>query len=198
MGKNRKQSRGSRKDSKTNKELSAEALVYNGPIISAIDRAQEDLHTMLVARTIDVTTSGAGGFLSVISDDPSATSDWSSLSGSFEEYRTLGMHIKFYPQNRYSKVSVVTRPVGMIVDRNASAALASYDVVATHASAQICSMDDPFTYEARMQGSDEAEWNRTASPISHYWIKFYSDGNSFSTTYGIMFIYYRVQFRGRA
>jgi len=181
------------------KELSADALEYRGPVRTAADMEQEDLHTTAFSAEFNLASSVGSQIQFVLTSDPSTlVSDWASLAASFEESRTLAIELAFYPSNRYNKTTTTTRPILLLVDRNNGGVIGNYNAGSTHVSARIKSLEDPWKITAKMQGADEAQWTSTSGPTARYWIKTYADGLSASTEYGLCIATYRVQFRGRA
>jgi hypothetical protein len=82
-----------------------------------------------------------------------------------------------------------------VVDRRVSTALASYDAGVSHESHKLLSLEDPWTMEVLMDGSEEAQFQAVSGPVSVTWIKLYATGLTVSTTYGKVFVEYLVQFR---
>jgi hypothetical protein len=175
------------------------AIVYNGPIIKKSDRQQNDVEDVLLKFT-GVVTSTAGGVIDTnYGNDPASysISDWTNLAALFDEYRVLGFQVEFYPNNRYSKTTVNCTPAIVLIDRISSATLGSYQAAIDHESAKKVSWEDPWVEVAKMTSIDEAAFISTASTSPNTWIKFYSSGLSVSTEYGRMFVYLRIQMRGR-
>jgi hypothetical protein len=195
MGKKKKQ-KGGRKTAPG--ELAATALSYHGPVQTKWDKEQGDLHTFCFGFAVACSSDGTGTIANVYGSSPTGVADWSSLAAVFEEFRTLAFEVRYFPNNRYSKVSTTCTPLLGIVDRANNAAFASYNALMSHASHKRLSLEDPWVMIFHMSGSDEAEFQTTNSPTDDGWIKFFSTGLTASTTYGQFFITYRAQFRGRA
>lgn len=179
--------------------VSPNALSYNGPIISKAAKAEADIIETNLNFT-GVIASTAGGVIdSSYSSDPSsyALAAWTSLSNVWHEYRVLGMRVEFFPNNRYSKTTVVVKPGLVVIDRSSGALIGSYQSGMNHSSCRKVSWEDPWTEEVRMQNSEEADFIACASPVPKVWIKFYADGLSVSTEYGRFFVYLLLQVRGR-
>jgi hypothetical protein len=186
------------KEKKSRGELPATASKYMGPVVTGLGLEGDDLHTQTFSVALDLASDGSGVIANVIGDAPTAASDWASAVALYKEYRVLAHEVRFYPQNRYSKSTTVTRPIAVVIDRSDSSSLTSYLTAAVYTSHKIKSTDDPFSETCHMVGINEASFSLTSSPTITKWIKFWSSGNSFSTTYGIYVVSYRVQFRVRA
>jgi len=171
---------------------------YAGPFRLPRALEQENVVTVEKNQVFNLNSDVAGTIALVQGSSPAGIGDWSSLAGSFEEFRTLAFEIEFRPANRYSKVTTTTLPMVAIVDRAGPAALANQVTGANHASAQLVSLEDPFKVGCKMTGTDESDFIATATPVSVSWIKFYVTGNSVSTTYGTCFVKYIIQLRGEA
>lgn len=194
-----------KKNKKTKKQGKAEivvpdqSIVYSGPIKLRKEKNLA-LTEVLPMNFTGIISSTVGGIIdSSYSSDPStyALSDWTNFQGLYVEYRTLGLRVEFFPNNRYNKATVVCTPAIALVDREAGT-LGSYQVAMSHESAKKVSWEDPWSIEARMNGPNEANWiDTSSSPTYMYYVKFYSDGLSVSTAYGRFFVYLLIEFRGR-
>ena len=175
-------------------------ISYNGPILTPKMKNQVAIDRLVACQAIQI-TSTAGGFINGnLGSWPSATSDWSSLVASWHECRTLGMEAIFVPNNRYSKTTTVTTPLVMVVDHADPTNLGSYSTAWSHESAQVHSLDDPQKIVARMSGTEEAQFqdvNLSSSTANRFYIKYYADSLSTSTTYGYIFLRYLIELRGR-
>jgi len=174
------------------------SLSYNGPI--RITPEKSDTHTQTISMnfTGTVASNGSGVIDSSYSSDPSTYSltDWTNLAALYHQYRTLGILVKFHPYNRYTHTNVCT-PVIALVDRGSAGTMGSYQVAMSHESAKIVSWEDPWSISARMNGPEESQFLSVSGPQALFWIKFYSDGLSVSTTYGRFFVYVLLEMRGR-
>lgn len=180
-------------------EVPANALTYLGPIRTNITREMRDLHTVVTAYSNPTWGSDSGGVIApVYGDNPNTVADWASLAACFEEYRVLAHEVSYYPKNRYARGTVTTAPLATVVDRGGAGGFSDYTSPATHASFKMHTLDDPWTVVCQMEGADEATFKATSSPGDTRWIKLYASGLSVSTTYGVLIITYRIQFRGRA
>jgi len=204
MGKKKNKSK-KKKSTGRNTEPSTGAVVYTGPAFMPRGLGGNDCITTQMTRVLDLTSSGVSVINSVISNDPSFANDWASVSGGWSEYRVLSMAVEFAPQNRYSKTTTLTRPICLVVDRGSPTALTSYGQAVDNGSFQMKSLDDPFgrghkdgPFICRMSETNEADFKPVGSPVAEFWFKWYSDGLSATTIYGIVIYTWMVQFRNRA
>lgn len=197
MGKKNKREKGSKGELQN---PSANAQQFRGPIISRNMRMAEEVVSIPMIFT-GVLPSSAGGAIDVgYTSDPNsyALSDWTNLVALYGEYRTLGLEVKYFPQNRYSKTTTTCTPLVVLVDREApTSTLGSYQVAASHEAAQILSLEDPWAVSAKMQNAEESQFIATNGTQALYSVKMYADGLTVSTTYGRCFVYLLIQFRGR-
>jgi len=178
-------------------ELPANRILYSGPIRSSLERNEEGTHTVMLAYAYSLTSSSSPAVIApTISNNPSSCANWSSFATVFDEYRVLGLMIKFFPWNRYSKVSTVTTPIYWVVDRNNLTALTGVGQATQYESVQQKSLEDPWSMSTKMYSVEEAQFLNTGSPASTYAFKGYATFLSNSTTYGDLIVYMRVQFRG--
>jgi len=173
---------------------------YNGPIISKSMKEEEELYVVPL-RFTGVVSSSAGAVIdSFYSSDPNsyALGEWASLNALYGEYRVLGMVVKFFPNNRYSKTTVNCTPLMVYTDRELpTAATGSYQTAMSHESCRILSLEDPWSHEVKMSNAEESQFISTTGTQALYSVKFYADSLSVSTTYGRMFVDLRIQFRAR-
>jgi len=180
-------------------EISATALAYTGPVRTLASNQQVDLHTVVCSYTNAAFGSSAAGVIQPsYGDDPSLVGDWASLVAVYEEYRTLAFEVAYYPNNRYAPGTTFRTPIAVVPDRASAAILGSYAVAAEHASCKIFTLDDPWRVKMNMQDVTESQFIATSTPTPTKWIKLFSNGLSLSTTYGMVIITYRIQFRGKA
>ncbi len=181
-------------------ELAATSQVYKGPVILKPMKEEQELYTVPLVFT-GLITSTAGGIIDAYySSDPNsyALTEWTNLIALYGEYRVLGLEVRFYPFNRYSKSTTVCTPLAVLIDREApTSTLGSYQTAASHESSRILSLEDPWKESAKMQNTDESTFLSTSSTVPKYSIKFYADGLSVSTTYGRVFVNLLIQFRAR-
>ena len=179
------------------REIPEAVIKYDGPIVYPSEVEQADTHTQVLHYTEFLSSDGAGTIAKVYSTNPSSASEWSILSGAYDEYRVLGLAVKFYPNNRYSKTTTICRPLVTLVDRADSTAMSSYGGAVSFSSSKILSLEDPWTREIKMASTEEAQFLKTTTPAPTMYIKLYADSLTASTSYGMVILYYRIQFRGK-
>jgi hypothetical protein len=175
------------------------ALEYRGPIVTQRDRDNSNYIEVVLGEGVGMSSSAGGVINNVISlDNPSSSSDWSSYANLFDEYRVLGVDIRFQPQNKYGKSALtpICVPLNMVVDRDSSGPLTSSGQAANYASWKLVTLENLWMDKWRMKGTREAVFVTTASPASTGAFLFYASGLTASTLYGVIQVMYRVQFRG--
>ncbi len=83
-----------------------------------------------------------------------------------------------------------------MIDKATSTAITSLNEAMEYASHRLVSLEDPWSISVKMNGVEEADFQSVLSVGANSWIKTYFTGLTNSTTYGIVFIYFLVQFRG--
>jgi hypothetical protein len=175
-------------------------IVYKGPVKPPKANNQVETYEFFNSFTTTLSSSAAGQITQVLGSWPSSINDWANVQGTFHEVRTLAMKVMYIPHNRYTRGTVSTTSIGTVVDHTDPGVLASYDAVANHESGKIRSLDDPWEVTAKMSGTEEAQFQDVATAAAtgnRFYCKLYSDGLSFSTTYGRLTIQYLYQVRGR-
>ncbi len=192
---------GKKQKKRGNKQIrlnpSSTSLSYGGPIKDAMSKDEKDTTSVLLSWTGVISSDGAGANTSVLSNDPSASADFSSYSNIYDEVRVLGERLEYFPYNRYSKTTTTCVPLIVVKDRNDGTVLSSYSSAISYSSAMKRSVEDPWAETFKMNGQFEATWQSTSTPFATRWFKLFGQGFSTSTDYGRFFMYARVQFRGR-
>jgi len=184
---------------------SSTALAYNGPIITQKDLEMDAPITIVSREPFDLVSTVGGVIANVIDSDPSTIQDWASLAAVYSQFRVLATMLEFYPSNKYSKTTTLTKALCHVADRSGSTPLANYGQAAAFESFQLLSLDEEFSMGSkehpppviRMSSAEEAQWGDTSAPGAHWYHKLYADTVSASTTYGVCLVTFRVQFRGR-
>jgi len=190
----------SKKNSKkrdSNANPPSSVVVYKGPIDPKGYKQEAELFTVPFGLQVSVQSSVAGVTALVYSSSPASANDWAACQAIYDEYRVLAMKLKYFPSNRYSKTTTVCRPAVTYVDRDDTALPTSYGQSCKKASSVIRSLEDPWTEVIRMNGQEDATFVTTATVVNAFSLKLYADGLTISTEYGMMFLEYLVQFRGR-
>jgi len=152
-------------------------------------------------------TSSAGGYLAVvISCAPSASPDWTSLTGLYDEWRLVGGEYKLFCQIPNSTVSsIISQPLVTVFDNDDnSSALTGFTNGLNYPQQMTCSTVWDNSYVPTFRFNKLATGNTsggqqffstgsaTAYPCS---VKMYSAGLSGSVTYLTYFMRLLVQFR---
>lgn len=176
-----------------------EKFFYSGPTVPR-GRALQQIQTKIVSMVWEFTLSStsAGGINTVIVNNPSNAANWSSVSTGWDEYRTLSVHLAFYPISEYSTATgtIVKAPLALVIDKDSSAPLSSYTGAAAYESVKVKSMEKRFNFVYRASGEGDSIYQNTASVTTTSWIKMFSGGNTVSTAMGIVLATYMVEFRG--
>jgi len=118
-------------------------------------------------------TASSGTINAVIASSPASCVDWSSVSGSFQEFRTLRITVTAVPINRYISTSTFTAQIYVANDYQANAALLSEASAISYVDAlSFCSLADP--WEHVIVAPDYPPYNNlmsTQAPTDMMWIK---------------------------
>jgi hypothetical protein len=175
-------------------------LIYRGPYKLPGSKEQNTLYTLEFKSVLSLTSSGAGVLDAVYNNDPAGYQDWSSAAALWDEYRPLSLLVEFKPNNRYSKTTVITQPLYVVIDRDSVGALSTKNSAVQYESCKIVDLDDPWRMGAKsigMTGLQTHQWTTTAATVPTYCIKMFGNGFSNTTAYGDVLITLLVQFRGR-
>jgi len=189
--------KGKKHNGKNASEPSSSVSIYRGPVLPPGYKGEEELFTVPFGLQVSLQSSVAGVAALVYSSSPASATDWAAAQAFYDEYRVLALRLKFFPTNRYSKTTTISRPAVTYVDRDDTSLPTSYGTATKKASSVIRSLEDPWTQVIKMDGIEDAAFFTTATVVNAFSLKLYADGLSISTEYGMMFIEYLVQFRGR-
>jgi len=174
--------------------------IYTGPIVLTSSKTNSHVIKGNLGNSLVVTSSAGGVVANVYSSDPTTSSNWGANSSNFDEYRTLGIRVSFYPYDRYAPgILTATRPLAIVADHNGSNPVTSWaDVTSYESGYLIKNIGDPWVKELRMHDIGEGVWINTASaPTNAFYIKLWADTLTASTSYGRVIITWLVEFRGR-
>jgi len=200
MRKSKKKKATKKGDGKGNKgNPSASNIIYKGPVVLHKEIAEQHLEPQVLAYN-GTLTSSAGGVISAVYANGNASlgncANFSSVANVFAECRVLAWEIDYLPYNRYSKTTTVCTPGIRVIDREVSTALTSIADGQIHESAKPTSLEDPWREVVHMSGVEESQFQSVTAFAATSWIKLYFTGLTISTSYGQIFLRYRVQFRG--
>jgi hypothetical protein len=181
------------------KESPWSTIVFTGPLKPPRGELLQQRTVTLFLRAItQLTSDGAGGITTVLSNSPVSTGNWSALATTWDEYRVDGFTVQFTPYEKYNRGTIISvQPVYTVVDHNSAATLTSESQATQYESIESKSLDRVHRTEARRSEVAESQYITTATPVAQYFVKYIGTGLSSSVVYGDLLITYRVQFRGR-
>jgi len=187
------------------KELDPSAVSFKGPIRTKADHTETDLHTVVALSDGNLASDSSGNIFVVFTSNPNspggglgAVAGWANLAGSFDEYRVLGFELHYIPYDKFNRgVSVFTVPLMVVTDYDSAAALTGYSQADQYSSSKTCSLDENWKYTVRMNGIENSVFISTLAPSPMFFIKTCGTGATVTTSYGKVFVRYRIQFRGR-
>lgn len=172
------------------------STVYRGPIVLPGSKAQNEVEVFNTSYYAAMNAS-VGGTVDFVLGSGLVTSlpDWSSISGSWHEYRVLAMEIDFQPIVSYTSSYP---PIIWVKDRNNTGTLGSYAAAGTHESAEIRSSRYGHKTAIKMDGVDESVWTPTATTFNALYIKGFGTNFATSANVGAYLLTFLIQVRGRA
>lgn len=155
------------------------------------------LSTVLLSGEAALTANGSGILAAVYDDNPSVLSPlWTSLAACFDSYRVLAFKVSFKPLWGTGGATITYwSPIASVIDRDDSAALASYNNAMTYATHKETPGQASFSQLSCAQSPEDMTFLNTGSPSARGWVKLYSTGNSASITVGRVMVEYLTQFR---
>ncbi len=188
----RKRSRNNLRDG----NISETALRYNGPIVPSAFKQMSDKRTEVMKLDTELVASGSGTITTVLGSNPTAYSNWSGYSTTYDEYRVLAMQVHFEPYQRYHDAALNTSPIYVVTDRGDATALTSYQNALEYASVQMFNTADRWGKSIKMLGTEDAAWIPIATGVSSLYVKLYAGILTNSTAIGRLSTTLLVQFRG--
>jgi len=179
------------------RELPIAASSYYGQLRDPSTRNEVTLKTLVLNSVSSLTSSGIGVINPVYSSSPSTAANWTGLSGVFDEYRVLAFEVWFEPNDQYDLPATTgTVPIFTVLDHDNALVLPSYTVAAQYESVRMHNLSRPFKRRIFMSEFAEAQFFNTATPSASFFIKLYAQNAAFTSTYGLVMVTWRVQFRG--
>jgi hypothetical protein len=178
---------------------SESVVIYRGPLSLPLGSQERQKITTMLHYGTQVLNSSAGTVSLVIADDPSGCTDWSVLSGAWDEFRVLGIVFHYHPYDRYNQATSITvAPCFTVIDRDDAVALTNETQALEYESLKVFNLADPWRRELRSLASiEDATFITTAAPVGRNWLKFVANAVATSTSYGKYWVDFMVQFRGR-
>jgi len=176
-------------------------LNYRGPIVPRPIQRQMQVEEMLLSFTTIVASDGTGTLSFQVAGNPSGSSEWSLVSGLWEEYRLLKMEVVYVPyyMNFLPPATILLQaPMVLYSVRDSFAAVpSSYDTAWQIGSAKMSHTSKRYTQTMAMAGTAEASFINTRTPGSVFAVGAFAAGLTISANYGQQFTRWLVQFRGR-
>jgi len=155
------------------------------------------LHSLVTGDLI----SSAGAVINTTSSDASgltSSSDWASLIIVFDEILPLGCEVLAAPNNKYSKVAVISRPLLLVHDDDTVTTLISYSD--NYEQYHVTNVDDMFPKwlwfpRPISPVSSTNGWQNSSSLSLVGGFSWFSNALSASTTYGTAFYRYHFAMR---
>lgn len=161
-------------------------------------------------KSVGTITASAGGVLNPYYDDnASGTTDWTSFSNLFDQYRILAMKVSFIPSVSNDDSSITKwAPMYILFDPdNTGVGPSTPDTCLQYDQCKVVNMSKPFSFYHRIPritstaGSASVihagGWRDIATPDATCGIKMYSEGLTASKLYGNIITKFYVQFRHR-
>jgi len=160
-------------------------------------QAQETYTTILHYQT-PVSTDSSGNLVVVFSNDQSNSPDWVAFATKWDEYRCIGFRLKYKPVMPFGGSAVTFRaPVVIVTDLDDSTALSGYNAGSLYSDVAFHELYKEWSYMNCDSSLTDAGFRGIATTGGTFFAKIYSTGNTNSTTMGMFFVEYVVQFRQR-
>jgi len=177
-----------------------DVIIYRGPLkLPQGLQERQKITTVAHFGPVSFTASAGGTVASVLSDDPSASVDWASLSAVWDEYRVLGFTFHYMPFNRYTRASTdQIGPIFTVIDRDDATALTLESQALEYESLKVFYLGDPFTRQVRsMTSVEDSTFITTATPVARNWLKLVCVNITPNLGVGRAWMDLLIQFRGR-
>lgn len=176
-------------------------------------RAEQTIYRQRLIQVDDVTSNVVNQVQGAIDMNPTNSSEWTTFSSLYDEFRVVGIRINLFSVQQYS-VTALNSAVGFVYDNDDSAVLASIQTIAEYPTVQwvpavfqhhLRSENQPmcqqYAWARPTSGSNTAvNWvnvglaSTTTCPGS---VKYFGDSVTSSTKYYRIVIERFVEFRGR-
>lgn len=187
-------------------EVDPNSIAYNGPtrFPAPLGVSIDDAIVVPLCYTSTIST-GAGGAVQTVLDSQAqmvASSDWTTYSGLYSEFRLLSMDVTFIPTHYVNTTGgIVRKAVFSVEDRQNTSALGS-DADALSYSTSVVAHPPATTFRKvmKMSGPGESSWISTASSpatTDRLYIKLWSNAGTASLLIYDYFTVMMVQFRNR-
>ncbi len=172
------------------------SLSYRGGIptrtsergITAVLRQISTQATGVAATTLNVT----------LGNNPSSSDNWADYSAAWTQYRVLGVRIEWQPyyNNSFPTTVSVGAFINTILHQTGAPSTNSVANCFSSGDSRVSNYYKPHVRTWKMLDSNEAQWIPTSAPVSSSYVySSYANNLLASTTYGVLYITYFVQFR---
>jgi len=193
MTKNSKRSRRNGRGNMSDPNPDPGTIHYRGPL----QPRNEDSSTVTLYNNVAVTMDGAGNYSAFVTNDPSASRNWTEYSTSWLEYRVLAVKITYFPS---AVVNTATIPgfqgYQSIVHALTVATPASLAQAASTGISKGWTGFRRFVRSWRMETPAEANFQLTSAPsATSQTHMLYAVAGGAAVSYGNVEIQYLVQFK---
>jgi len=206
VGKNRKS--GKRPKQKRNRGANPTicppgADVYRGAVVPrALNNSAVQVEDRIFTQPIPVSSNGSGNIQFSVSTNPNSSSEWSTYSARYIEFRVLAMRCRYIPNfQNFANTAALAYSMGPLfggICRNATLALPASAAASLSEGMKVATIQRPMQLDWKMSGTPEANWQNTATPAATGYVYLTAFGLSASTLYGNAMVWYLVQFRNRS
>jgi hypothetical protein len=180
----------------------AEQLSYSGPVrLPTADGLDAKITRVNLSTTYTLASDSAGGISAVAAtSDVTTTGDWSSYVNLYQEYRVVGIELRYVPNynGTYTSTVVVTTGVTASFHVPFLGTSPNIDTVVQNATWKPWRSSTSSITHWKMRGSEEAQFTQVgATPANHGYIELFAPGATVSTLYGRVIVTFLVDYRGR-
>lgn len=177
-----------------------EALSYRGPIHLPAGASDNAITRINLAYSTPIASSAGGIIAGYFSSNGVTTcSDWASVAALHQEYRIVGMELKYQNVSNMTYNTTLKPAIGAaaVYHIAVSSNPASLDEVIQNSDHKLWNSNQPLTLQWKARGTEEMQFTSTASTNPHGGFRFWLEGGSASTTYGYAYITFLVELRCR-
>jgi len=176
--------------------------VYRGAVVPrALNSSSVAVEDRVFTQVSVVSANGAGTISLGVTTNPNSTTEWTSYSARYVEYRTLAFRVRFIPNLEYfSNTTGLANVYGTLyggIIRDVGYSLPASAAAAFALSMKANTIQRPMTIDWRMSGQPDGLWSNVRTPGASSTVFMTAFGLTASATYGAAHIQYLVQFRNR-